>query len=139
MQLRGSIFVSLLVLAAVAGCTKDDSLANVEGVVRLDGQPLTSGTVRFIPPAGRAASGQIQPDGTYRLGTYGESDGALVGTHKVAIIAYQGGGDSRPAYEARGQSSKPLVPERYMAPGTSGLTFEVKRGKNQADFQLESR
>jgi hypothetical protein len=127
------------VLGAVTGCARDDSLASVEGIVRLDGQPLTTGTVRFIPTAGRAATGKIQPDGTYRLGTYGDSDGALVGTHSVAIIAYAAGGDERPAYEKPAQASKPLVPERYLAPGTSGLRFEVKPAKNQADFNLESR
>ena len=52
--------------------------------------PLTSGTVRFVPDAGRAASGTIESDGTYRLGTYSRSDGALIGTHKVAIDRLRG-------------------------------------------------
>jgi hypothetical protein len=133
------MLVCLLAFGVLTGCTRDDSLARVEGIVRLNGQPLTTGTVRFMPTAGRAATGQIQPDGSYRLGTYGDSDGALVGTHTVAIIAYQDGGNQRPAYEAPTKSNKPLIPERYLAPGTSGLSFEVKPGSNQADFDLESR
>jgi hypothetical protein len=31
-----------------------------------------------------------------------------------------------------------MVPERYMAVGTSRLTFDVKPGDNQAEFDLES-
>jgi hypothetical protein len=99
---------------------------------------VTSGTVRFVPEAGRAAAGNIESDGTFNLGTYSRSDGALFGTHKVAIIASEASGDIRP-YKARNQKSKPLVPERYMAVGTSGLTFDVKPGDNQADFDLTSR
>ena len=114
-------------------------MASVEGIVRLDGKPLTSGTVRFIPAAGRAATGTIQSDGTFTLGTFGQSDGALIGTHQVAVIAYEAADDGRPAYEVRTTTSKPLVPQRYMAVGTSGLTFEVKPGENQADFNLKSK
>ena len=55
------------------------------------------------------------------------------------MIAYEAADDGRPAYEVRTQTSKPLVPERYMAVGTSGLTFEVKPGKNQAEFDLKTR
>jgi hypothetical protein len=121
----------------IAGCARDDSLATVDGVVRRDGQPLTTGTVRFVPAAGRAATGQIQSDGTFRLGTHEEGDGAAIGMHKVAIIAYETAGNGRPAYEAGAQPNKPLVPQRYMAVGTSGLTFEVKPGKNHAPFDLK--
>jgi hypothetical protein len=128
-----------LVALTLAGCSGQESLATVDGIVRLDGRPLTTGTVRFVPPAGRVATGEIQSDGSFRLGTYGQSDGALLGMHKVAIIAYQTGGDGRPAYESGAQANKPLVPQRYMAPGTSGLTFEVKPGKNQANLELTSR
>lgn len=132
-----------LCLATIAtcllGCGADSNLAPVQGVVRLDGQPVTQGTVRFVPAAGRGAKGTIQPDGSFTLGTYTDTDGASIGKHRVAIISYEvdkvertDGG--RPMITG----STPLVPRRYMAPGTSGLEFEVERGQNEAVFDLES-
>jgi hypothetical protein len=109
-------------------------------VVRLDGKPLTTGRVQFIPAAGREASGRIQSDGSYVLGTYEESDGALIGKHQVAIIAVQTDPDA--PGEGRMLTNpkvKPLIPKRYMSAGTSKLTFEVKPGDNPADFDLTSR
>jgi hypothetical protein len=131
--------ILLLTLGTIAGCADDSNIASVEGIVRLDGKPLTSGTVRFVPAAGRAATGTIQSDGTFSLGTYSESDGALIGTHQVAVIAYEAANDGRPAYEIRAETSKALVPQRYMAVGTSGLSFEVKPGKNEANLDLKTR
>jgi hypothetical protein len=133
------LYALLMTLGTLVGCAQDTSIASVEGVVRLDGKPLASGTVRFVPTAGRAATGSIQSDGSYTLGTYSDSDGALVGMHQVAIVAYQGLDDARPAYEIRTPTSKSLVPERYSAVGTSGLTFEVKPGGNRADFDLTTK
>jgi hypothetical protein len=129
----------LILFAVLAGCGQDSKLGSVYGTVRLDEKPVTKGTVRFVPAAGRAATGKIQSDGTFTLGTYGESDGALLGTHKVAVIAYDAAEDSRPAYEVRNVKSTSLVPERYMSVGTSEFSFEVKPGKNQADFDLKSK
>jgi len=129
----------MALLSVLLGCGQDEKLGRVSGTVRLDNQPLTSGTIQFFPAAGRTAKGEIQSDGTYTLGTLGQTDGATLGTNKVAIVAYEAGGDQRPPYETRNQSNKPLVPERYMSIGTSRLTFEVKPGDNQADFDLQSR
>jgi hypothetical protein len=139
---RSLVFIAL---AGLNGCGQDSKFGSVHGVVRLDGTPLTKGTVRFVPDAGRAAVGEIQSDGTFTLGTYHESDGAFIGTHRVAIIAYETAtlatpGSSRPAdVTAVNPNVKPLVPERYMAIGTSKLTFEVKPGANQADFNLTKK
>jgi hypothetical protein len=124
-------------ISALAGCGADANVASVNGVVRVDGKPLTTGTVRFVPPAGRAAAGKIQSDGTFTLGTFGDSDGALLGRHQVAVIAFEVG----PVQRTEGgrpppAPTKPLVPQRYMAPGTSGLTFEVKPGRNYAELDL---
>ncbi len=124
-------------LAVLLGCGDDSQLGRVHGTVQLDGKPLTTGTVRFVPDAGRAAQGEIQPDGTYTLGTYGTSDGALLGTHRVAIVAYEASDNTRPAYEVR-TPNRPLVPQKYLATGTSDLSFDVKPGKNRADFDLTS-
>jgi hypothetical protein len=41
----------------------------------------------FLPNGGgKQGLGIIQPDGTYKLGTYSSSDGALVGTHHAMVI-----------------------------------------------------
>jgi hypothetical protein len=130
----------MLLLAASIGCGSDVPLGRVAGIVRVDGVPLSKGTVRFVPSAGRAASGQIQPDGTFTLGTYGKPDGALVGTHEVAIIAFDASPVQRTAGgRPEGVVSKPLVPQRYMSPGTSGLTYDVKPGNNEVELDLNSK
>ena len=139
MPRRVACCLFLMLFSVLAGCSQNAKLGHVRGIVRLDGKPLATGSVRFVPDAGRAATGTIQPDGSYYLGTYSQSDGALIGTHRVVIIAYEGSGDVRPAYETPSKKSKSLVPERYSAPGTSGLTFIVKPGDNQADFDLTSK
>lgn len=133
-----TVFVGSLV--SFSGCRQNPkNLSKVYGVVRVDGKPLTKGTVMFVPDAGRSATGTIQSDGTFTMQTFGDSDGALVGKHKVAVIAYEADKYNRPAYEAPNQKSEPLVPQHYMSPGTSGLTFEVEAGKaNNAEFDLTS-
>ncbi len=137
--LTALFYLFLTPLVLLTGCNQDSKVGQVHGTVRLDGKPLTTGTVRFVPEAGRAATGRIDSDGTFTLGTYHDSDGALIGAHKVAIVAFEAGEYDRPAYELRNQKSKSLVPERFMSVGTSDLTFEVKPGDNQADFDLTSK
>lgn len=121
------------------GCGGGDDLAPVDGMVRLNGEPLTRGIVTFTPEAGRSASGTINSDGTFRLGTYDERDGALVGTHGVSITATEAS-SGRPNFDSdRVTPPKDLsVPPRYASAETSGLTFEVKAGEsNHAEFDLQ--
>jgi hypothetical protein len=66
----------------------------------------------------------------------------LIGKHQIAIIAYESSSRAaggRPDFTVASPEIKPLVPMKYMAPGTSGLTFEVKPGSNRAEFDLKSR
>jgi hypothetical protein len=124
----------------LAGCGSNSKLSPVEGIVRLDGKPLSTGTVRFVPTAGRAAEGKIRSDGTFQLGTYAESDGAVIGSHQVAIIAVQTDPDApKDGRMLKGNPKvRKLIPKRYMATATSGLTAEVKPGKNDIAFDLTS-
>lgn len=58
----------------------------VKGKVIYRGKPLTQGQIVFRPTdAGREATGQIKPDGTFALTTHKDGDGAVVGTHKVTV------------------------------------------------------
>ena len=102
-------------------------MAPVEGKVLLNGQPMTAGRVMTTPPSGRGANGIIQVDGTFELKTHNVGDGALVGTHTVAVVAYEG--------KATGPEAGPgklLVPQRYINDMTSGLTIEVKADEENA-------
>ena len=130
----------LLLFVAVVGCGKNENeTARVEGTVTLNGQPLTSGIVTFFPEAGRSARGIIQSDGTFALGTYEKADGALVGMHKVTVVAQ--GSSNRPNFDSdnvRQSASASPIPVQYANPTSSGLTFEVKAGEvNHPTFDLK--
>jgi len=100
------------------------AVAPVKGKVLLDGQPLHTGSVNTLRGAGRGAHGEIKSDGTFVLRTFAKSDGALLGTHKVAVAAYDGTGPKTPETPY----GKLLVPQRYTNPETSNLSIEVDSG-----------
>lgn len=130
----------LLLSVLIAGCSgKEKETAPVQGTIKVDGQPLTAGTVTFFPKTGRSARGTIQSDGSYVLGTYSDDDGAQPGLHTVTIAAERG--TTEPNFDEdnvrAAMKESPFHP-RYSNPSASGLTFEVKAGEdNQADFNLE--
>lgn len=123
-----------------SGCGRSDrpAVAPVQGKVLYRGKPLEFGAVLFQPPAGAPASGQIQPDGTFRLSTYGTNDGAAVGTHKVSISCFESQRPDAPPPDPNTEPSlgKPLVPAKFLSAETSGLTAEVKADNEPFVFEL---
>ena len=119
----------------IVGCLRNDGLvtAPVTGKVTYKGKPLPNGTIMFVPSEGPAATGEIGSDGTYRLST-GSIDGAVLGSHKVSITALADIGGALP--EQRNPTPPSLLPAKYLSHETSGLTAEVKKGKNEVIFDL---
>jgi hypothetical protein len=102
------------------------SLVAVKGKVTYKGQPVAKGIVRFEPEGyGRPATGRLQSDGTFVLGTYKEGDGVVAGSHKVTV-----GGFDKPL-----ASNRAL--KKYGARSQSGLTAEVD--SEHTDFTFELR
>jgi hypothetical protein len=126
----------VVALSFLAGCSSKRGLetAPVKGKITFKGKPLPNGTVMFVPGEGPAATGEIDKDGNYRLTTYSTGDGAVLGNHKVSITALADIGTALP--EQRNPLPPSLVPDKYLSHETSGLTFEVKRGNNEANFEL---
>ena len=130
-----------LYLLAVAGCggSNQAETRKISGTVTLDGRPLTQGYVLFVPDKGLAAKGPIQSDGGYTLGTYGSADGAVLGTHRVAVVCRE---EAPPVQDKDlgieiPRPGRSLIPDRYSDTATSGLTFEVTPdGPNTFDIQL---
>ena len=121
------------------GCRDSGQLetAPVAGRVLIDGKPLTTGTVAFIPQRGRGARGNIQSDGSFELSTYQDGDGAVLGIHSATVTAIATSGSAHLQFEER--DVKYLTPARYSIAGESGLVFEVKAGEaNKFTLELKS-
>ncbi len=127
------LLASLTVLSVVGflcGCTQTPSVVPVSGKVLYNGEPLPFGIVMFQPEKGQAAQGEIQPDGSFQLSTYGPNDGAVPGRHKVSVRCFstqKAGADGGDA----GAPGRLLIPQQYTRFGMSGLSAEVKPGSTE--------
>jgi len=130
--------LSIFALAMLSGCSDQPETYLVHGmVVYPDGQPVTKGTVEFETLNGKTpitASGEIAPDGTFQLGTFVVNDGAIAGTHRVAVIAnYEiGTGIERPEL-----LPPPVLNPRFSDFKTSGLEVTVKPSANNLLVEVE--
>ena len=128
--------------------------ATVHGKVTYKGKPLTFGSVIFFPVETpkegfvQAASGDIQPDGTYILKSQ-SSAGAVLGDHKVVVYAVEVGGQSTEAKKGEPDagaapgtkvvkgSLKSTLPKIYSDPGSTPLTRKVVAGDNTIDLEIK--
>ena len=123
----GLILLGSLALT-LAGCSASASTPPrtlpVHGKVTYKGQPLTGGKIQFEPDgAGREANGTIGSDGTFTLSTYEENDGAVPGTHRVAVRG-----------QAKGVRSLPV---KFQSFSSSGIEMEVTPEKTDYVISLE--
>ena len=138
-----AFLLTLVVMLVGCGQRGNSEVVPVDGTVSLNGKPLDSGLITFWPEGGRTAKGYIQADGTFILGTYTDTDGAIPGTHKVTITNVSDKLPEMPDFDAPLQqpkpASKPPIPLVYANPSSSGVSYEVKQGEdNHAVFTLSN-
>ena len=123
---RLPLFLLLLLLLATVGCGGggEHGVAKTGGTVTLDGKPVPELVVTFTPQApasggnpGKSATGRTDAEGKFTLSTYQMGDGAIVGTHQVAVGL--DGPDPTPPGK---------LPEKH--------TLEVKPGTNNFELKL---
>jgi hypothetical protein len=117
------LVLALLAFPLCFGCTRGDApkTAPVKGTVTMQGKPLPHVGVTFLPTGkGPTASGNTNDQGEFTLMTSRPGDGAVIGTHKVAV----GSADEGPR-----KPGSPIIPEKYGSPNTTDLTAEVKAGQ----------
>jgi hypothetical protein len=126
-----------LALAGALGCG-GTNLYPVHGQVAFkDGAPITplvGGQVVFEPlepNAKESARGEIQPDGTFHLGTFKNGDGAPPGKYKVLVMppARSPSDEKRP--------KPPVLHARYQRLNETPLEFNVTRGDNEYPITVE--
>jgi hypothetical protein len=105
---------SLVALVALSGCGDGrPGRVPVSGKVVIDGEPLTSGSVVFVPEHGRQSIGNLDKDGHFVLSSYASNDGAVLGKHKIRILTLENLSETTLKYHA---------PKRYEDVQTSGLS-----------------
>jgi hypothetical protein len=132
------VAAAALMLLALTGC--GSGLAEVSGVVTVDGQPLRGGsdvraTVCFQPTTGGGltAVGLLDENGVYRLSS-GSQEGVLPGEYLVTCSATQlvRGPDGSAAGGRR------ITNPVYANAKTSGLKFTVEPGSNEFNLTLNA-
>ena len=134
MNTRSAAIPLSLVFSAWAlvltGC--GGGLKPVHGKVTLpDGQPAAGSLVVFESEGeGNAltARGEVQADGSYRLGTLQPGDGVPPGKYRVLIAP--------PAAANAEAPTRPPFPAKYSDFQTSGLEYQVTTDKDN-EFQIQ--
>jgi hypothetical protein len=124
-----SIALALTCLGACWGCGSSEgaraALLPVKGKVTYKGMPLTQGIVKFEPEGyGRRASGKLQSDGSFVLGTFKDDDGAVKGSHQVFIT------------DVDNKLAKDRAFQKYMFRSPNGLSAEVTPESLEFTFDL---
>jgi hypothetical protein len=123
----------LLSLLALTGCGGDRKLVTVAGSVTLDGEPVESGAILFVPVDGNAQT----TGGEIRNGRY--SVQVPPGVMKVSLSAPKVVGRKK-IYPTPNSPEMPVtveaLPARYNE--QTELTIEVTARGNRQDFRLES-
>ncbi len=134
-----NIILLTSLLCCQSGCTGGSGeavpeLADVNGIVTIDGSPLVNAKVIFEPQETignarrRASSGTTQSDGTFTLEYNEDASGASLGKHKVMILKLTDNPED---------AGKQLIPTKYNE--QTELTAEVKAGDNTINFDLKSK
>jgi hypothetical protein len=129
---RPSVFPAawLCLAMGLVGCSaRYADIADVRGVVTLDGKPLEAATVLFQPAEGRGSVGRTDAEGRYRLLYTPRALGARIGPCNVRISTTDDD-DGRIGVDER-------VPRRYFEPGA--LAAEVAARSNVFDFHLTTK
>lgn len=143
-----AVVLSLLLLSTGCGGGGQSGppMGEVTGTITYQGQPVAQANVVFVSQnTGTAPAAAVTDSaGRYRLSVSGEMTGAITGSYQVSIALrapYDGpipaGMSIAYAKENFQNQGRPLIPEKYFATSTSGLTANVQPGSNAINFDLQ--
>ena len=134
------VVASLVAVGCGGGASDKPKCAPVSGTVTYKGQPVEGATVSFwTDKAPRAATGQTDAKGNFRLTTIDPNDGAIIGSHTVTVVKAAPANTMTAADMASGKAPpevKDPLPAKFADAKTSPLKFEVKSGSNTAPLEI---
>lgn len=122
--------MAVLGLVIFSGCGSQTLFPVTGKVTHKDGKPVTAGLVIFEPVNPTiSARGEIQADGSFRLGTHGATDGAMEGDYKVLIAP--------PPLPEEGKRLRSPIHPKYQTLESTPLKFSVTRNRDKNRFNIE--
>jgi hypothetical protein len=117
-------------LLTLVGC---GGTGTVSGKVTLNGKPVPGGAVTIHDSEGQSRNGGINKDGTYSVSNLAP------GPAKVSVFTAM---EMKQVRNPEGGAKNPLgefvaIPDKYRSRDTSGLTLDVKSGKQDYDVKME--
>lgn len=125
--------VLITLVAAFAGCNSDNRRA-VSGEVSLDGEPVSGGSIVFLPATGDGSKGAAEiVDGKYAIPS---EQGLPPGNYRVEIRWSKPTGKQIPSGDPGMLMDERLeaMPAKYNTAST--LTAEITASENKHDFKL---
>jgi len=134
MSSRNWLWLVPALTAVLSGCGGSDGpeLADVYGIVTMDGAPLVHASITFIPKDGRPSYGATDESGRYRLKFTEGKNGAVIGDHTVRISTRRG---ADPDSGVKAQDEK--IPARFNA--KSDLVKKIVAGSNEINIDVDSK
>lgn len=99
----------------------------VSGQVLIDGEPLSHGSIQFVPSGGRPAVAKLDDQGKFTLSTYGKYDGVIPGEHLIAINGSE---------ELSSSKKKWHAPKKYFNHKTSGLSETISEPTDSLTIEI---
>jgi hypothetical protein len=154
--LLGFLLEILVSICILTGCGHRSAFPTepIDGLVTLDGKPLDQATITFSPILNetldaKPAYGLSDAEGKFKITAANgglEGKGTTIGKYTVCVSKIVGttslSDEEIKERNAKGIAVqlefKSVIPQKYSDTSTSGLIFEVVRGKNTCILELKS-
>jgi hypothetical protein len=136
-SLAGLGIFAALCLPGISGCQRGPAVAQVSGKVVYEDGSAPQGGVRVVrfEPAGdsqaeirKAATGEIQPDGSFEMYTRVPGDGVYLGKYAVTFAIWKGPMDPTS-----------LIPNAYTTAATTPYTLTIDDDKHDLVFEIDRK
>lgn len=117
-------FSICLLFSVMVGCNRGPKIVVAEGTVQFeDGSPVVVGTIetKSLQYEGVQATGKIERDGSFKLTTFVDGDGAAVGEHQCVIVQFV----MAEGLTGHQPTTQGVVNPKHRNYSTSGLQFTV--------------
>jgi hypothetical protein len=138
------VALAAVIPSLVSGCGKSVPLGDVDGTVRLDGQPVGQVLVVFVPddPHLPQSIGITDEQGHFHLRCNNQKMGAAIGEHHVTLVdaTTSPASKSRNDDEPREGTDAPVrrIPANYARASSTPLRESVAAGSQTIEIEVPS-